>query len=221
MSGGQPPARVAFRTREAIMRELHLGNQASDLHAIMRKFGHSSPDERTIARICYAGQLMKSGTAHTVLRVFRKYAEAERIVCPAEMLDPAQALVEFNCNVVGLSHHIADGPRGQMNADTDLVGSIAVHMNTSPEIVFSAASGKCVQTPFEFAQRLAVAASQVLRLSSPLQVQICRPNERELKPIGGLGLEMGKAPHQCEQTPAIRRAVLDWLNGGPPRRVAA
>ncbi|MEQ8306081.1 MAG: hypothetical protein RIA09_05935 [Hoeflea sp.] len=193
------------------MEILQAGNQAVDLQRILRQVGHNTPNDRTIARICYAGQLMKSGMAFSMLRAFRKYADEEGLAYDADTLSPSGALVEFNYEVQGLAGSLAQATGGLLNADVDPVADIASHMGTTPEAVLQAVKGRCVLTPYEFANNLSIAASQVLKRPSPFTIMACLENETARKPIGGNGLEQGKPPHACSETARIRSAVLESL----------
>ena len=211
MAGGQPPARFAFKNRAELMNALHVGNQASDMINVLRTAGKKSPNDRTVTRICYSGQLMKSGTAYDMLRAFRQYANTAGVQIDDALFSPQNALVEFDTTIVGLDHEIQRASGGQLNADVDVVADIANHLNTTPEAVLQAVKGRCIQLPTEFANRLAVAASQVLRKAGPFEIVRSQPNERKIKPIGGDGVELGKPPHLCEETTRIRQSVLEAL----------
>ncbi len=205
---GQPPARFAFRNREQLMDELGIGNQAADMWRALEAAGKTSPGPRSIDRICYNAQLMKSSAAKDMLRAFGIYATNQNRQINAASLEPQNALVEFNAIIPGLGHDLKRAGEGLLNADVDAVSAIAVHLEVTPETVLQAASGRCVQVPMEFANRLAIAASQVLNKPAPYDVVRLLPNERRYKPIGCECAEEGKAAHLCENTSQIRFAIL-------------
>lgn len=225
MPNGQPPARFGFLDRPALMNALQAGHQASDMARLLRIVGHTSPNDRTVARICYSGALMKSGQAMSMLRAFVKFAAAENVQIDEGMFTPAAALVEFNARLPGLGAALSTAMDGPANADLDYAGDIAAHMNITRDVVMQAAGGRCIDLPFAFAQNLAIAAAQVLHKPEPLEVVLAAPNHTDTKPLGGSGLEAGAAPYQCPQTPELRTVVLDWCaqnpNPGNPQPVAA
>jgi hypothetical protein len=210
---GQPLARFAFRSKDALIETLQIGNLASDLQRALRSVKHSSPDDRTLTRICYHSLLMKQSMAMGMLKALSKYANQNHLVAPPELFHPGKALVEFNCEVVGLSGLLARATAPSLSAEVNPLEDIAEIVGTMPETILQMARGKYVLVPEEFARSVAIAAARVLELSEPLTVRALPVNETDIKPLGGTELEQGKPPYACDQTIEIRADVLKWLGG--------
>lgn len=209
--GGQPAARYAFVDREGLMRTLHVGEQASDMTAFLRELGFKSPNATTIERICYRAHLMKSDTARRWLRAFRDYANENDLKADDASFDPDHALTDFGYRVVGLGEAIRRVSGQLLNSEVNPVGDLAVASDLMPDVIVQMSSGRCVLVPRPAAERVAQAASSILKLSEPLRVEQQRINDTYYKPIGADRVESGADAFKCHDTAAIRRSLLNQL----------
>jgi hypothetical protein len=209
--GGQPTARYAFVDREALMRALHVGEQASDMVRFLRDLGFKTPNSTTIERICYRGHLMKSDTALRWLRAFRRYADENNIVVEGNPFAPEVALTDFGYRVVGLGEAIRRISGQLVNSEVNPVSDLALASNLSPEVIVNMSQGRCVLVPRQVAEQVAQAASVVLKLSDRLSVEQQRINDNYFKPIGAAKVENGADAFRCHDTAAIRRSLLNRI----------
>lgn len=212
---GQPLARFAFRARENLVETLRIGNLAADMREALRDAKHRIPNDRTLARVCYHGQLMKQSMALSILQGLKKFAKLNELNVDDEMFHPTKALVEFKYEVVGLAGELIREVGDPVHADANRVKNIANIIGATPQTVSQVARGKCILIPWELANAIAIAASRVLRLAQPMSIKPHLANETELKPLGGERLEEGWAPFRCDETIEIRAEVLRWLRAQP------
>ncbi|MCK1504531.1 hypothetical protein [Bradyrhizobium sp. 18] len=208
---GQPLARFAFFNREQLIEPLQIGNLASDMNRALKDAKHRTPDERTLARVCYKGQLMKKSGALSILGGLRKYASLNSLKVDDESFQASRALLEFNFEVVGLSGELSRAVGGMLSVNIDPAADVARIAQTTTEAVLQTAHGKCILVPEAFAHSIAIAASQALRLPQPLQIRPRPANETVVKPLGGPGLEQGKQAYECDDTIELRGEVLRWM----------
>ncbi|ANW02973.1 hypothetical protein [Bradyrhizobium icense] len=212
---GQPLARFAFRARENLVETLQIGNLAADLREALRDAKHRSPNDRTLARVCYHSQLMKQSLALSILQGLKKFANLNQLNVDDQMFLPTKALVEFNCEIVGLAGELARVIGGPLNVDSSHLKDIADIVGTTPQTILQAACGKCILIPEELANAIAAATSRVIRPAQPVPVRARPANETEFKPLGGERLEKGWAPFRCNETIEVRAEVLRWLRAQP------
>jgi len=204
----QPLARHAVKNLGSLMNTLEVGDQAADLRRAMLGVGHRKPGKRTVERIHSSALLMKNKMATSMISALKKHAANENI----DITNCDFSLVEFNSRVVGLGAALSRARDGHANADINHAEAIAIHAGVPEAVVWAAAQGFCVEVPFELAEKLAVAASQVLNTPAPLPVEMSHPTNTRTKPIGGKKLELGAAPHLCQETINLRSAILGWAS---------
>lgn len=180
---------------------------ARALESILSDVDTRGPGKRTIERIVYNGQLMTHSTAFKILRAMRCYAEKNHTSSSDELFDPRVALIEFDTSLPELGVTIGRAA-GSSSAEHDFVSDIASASGVSPQVIMAAAQNRSSLLPKAVAERIAVAAMQVLRLSEPLQTRKVDLNETTLKPIGAAEVDQGLAAHSSRETHALREAVI-------------